>query len=196
MGMGVFYSYVRLRIFNREHVPREGPVILIANHTSLLDGILIHAPTWRPLRIFVAAEWAAWWPVRGLFRLAGPIVVDREKTNPEAFEAALEALARGDAVSLFPEGGIQVGDGVGAFRPGAARLAFRSGAPVVPIAIIGARSALPWERVLPRPRPITIRCGAPLRFQARADGKASTDEMVAATAMMREAMVRLLAEKG
>jgi 1-acyl-sn-glycerol-3-phosphate acyltransferase len=156
-------------------VPGTGPLIVVANHTSILDGILIHAVTRRPLRIFVAAEWVTWWPLRPLFRIMGAIPVDRERRNPAALDRAIDALERGDVVAIFPEGGIQVSGRLGVFRNGASRLAFRTGAPVLPCAIIGSFEALPWPRRLPRPLRITVRRGEALRVDRLASDVTVSD---------------------
>ena len=166
-------------------------MILVANHASLLDGVLIHASCRRPLRIFIAGEWADWWPIRRLARVMGAIRVERDRANPDAFGAALAAIERGDAVALFPEGGIQAGGGLGSFRNGAARLALRTGAPVFPCAIIGSFDALPWPRRFPRPRRITVRCGQPLRFSAPS-GRASLNDFAAVSEKIREAVRGLI----
>ena len=189
-GLVAFAGYVRGRIHRDLPPPGEGPFILVANHVSILDGILIHGVSSRPLRIFVAAEWVDWAPLRPLFRIMGAIPVDRDRRNPASFDTAVAALERGEAVALFPEGGIRLDGTLGSFRHGAARLALRTGAPVIPAVIIGSYEAQPWPRRIPRPARITIRSGEPLRF-ARADGRPSHEQLASVTSRLRKAMERL-----
>jgi 1-acyl-sn-glycerol-3-phosphate acyltransferase len=106
----------------------------------------------RPLRIFVAAEWVDWAPLRSLFRIMGAIPVDRDRRNPSVAGRRRRGARRGEAVALFPEGGIRPDGTLGPLRHGAARLALRTGAPVVPAAIIGSYDAQPWPRKIPRRR--------------------------------------------
>lgn len=192
VGWILFAAYFRGRILREGPAPGKGPFILVGNHSSVLDGILIHGISRRPLRIFVAAEWVDWPPLRPLFRIMGAIPVDRDRRNHDSFDAAVAALERGEAVALFPEGGIRDDGTLGPFRHGAARLALRTGAPVMPSAIIGSYEAQPWPRKLPRPARITIRSGAPLRFPAVPDGRPPHEELAAATERIRDAMRRLL----
>lgn len=194
-GRIVFALYFRGRILRDQPAPSDGPFILVGNHTSILDGILVHGVSRRALRIFVAAEWVAWAPLRLLFRIMGAIPVDRDRRNPDSFEAAVAALERGEPVALFPEGGIREDGTLGPFRHGAARLALRTGAPVVPSAIIGSHRAQPWPRPLPRPSRITIRSGEILRFPAASEGRLRPEDVAAATDRIREAMRRLI-ERG
>jgi len=192
VGRIFFAAYFRGRILRDAPVPREGPLILVGNHSSVLDGILIHGVSRRPLRIFVAAEWVNWAPLRALFRTMGAIPVDRVRRNPESVDAAVAALARGEAVALFPEGGIREEGSLGPFRLGAARLALRTGAPVLPAAIIGSHEAQPWPHKLPRPRRITIRSGEILSFGA-VDPRPAHGDLAAATEQIRDAMAGLIA---
>lgn len=160
----LFWIAFHGRVVLDEPLPRRGPAIFAANHRSLMDGVLIHSVIRRPLRVFIAKEWAEWWAIHWLTSSMGAIEVRRDKRNHGAFVAALEALRRGDAVALFPEGGIQHDDRLARFRHGAARLALATGAPVYPVAIIGSSDAMPWPRRIPRLRRITVRCGKALRF--------------------------------
>ena len=193
IGRALYRVYFRGRADSLVPIPRSGPVILVANHTSLLDGILIHIVSRRPLRIFIAEEWADWWPMQPLFRTMGLIRVDRDRRNAEALEAAVAALQREDAVALFPEAGIQASGELGPFRHGAARLALRTGAPVFPCAIIGSFEAMPWPKRVPRPRRITVRCGHPIRFSPLQGGKLPAEALSSVTEQIRKAVQEMIA---
>jgi len=194
LAAGVLFSfYFRGRVIQTTQFPRRGPAIIVANHASTLDGVLIHAVCRRPLRVLVAAEWVEWWLLRFVFRSIGAIPVDRERRNPNALEGAIAALESGDSVALFPEGGIQEGGVLGAFRHGASRLALRTGAPVFPCAIVGSLEALPWPRIVPRRARITVRCGEPVQFPAIPEGRIPADALASATAQIRAAVAELLA---
>lgn len=191
-GRVLLLPLFRLRVTRARSIPRKGPVIVVANHASMLDGVVLHAVTWRPMRVLVAREWAEWGLLRPFFRLVGAIPVDRsEKRNADALGAARAALERGQALALFPEGGLQVDGRLAQLRHGAARLAIETGAPVFPCAIIGAFEAMPWPARLPRPRRITVRCGEPLSFGR--SGPPPTHAVAEATERIRASISSLLA---
>lgn len=196
VGWPILVVYFRGRVKRFEAVPRHGPAILVANHTSLLDGILIHAVTRRPLRIFVAAEWVDWLPVRWFFATMGVIRVQRDRRNPAALESAIAALERGDLVALFPEGGIQTSGRLGPFKNGVARLAYRTGAPIIPCAIVGSFQAMPWPRKLPRPRRITVRSGRAIHIPPLGTKEKLVPEALTSVASDVRSAVRDLLEQG
>ena len=99
-----------------------------------------------------------------IMRIYGPLAipVDRATVDAAALKRSLRALAGGALLIVFPEGGISPDGRLRPFHRGAAMLAARAGAPIIPVAIQGTAEALPLGRVVPRMRPITIRVGAPI----------------------------------
>lgn len=156
----------RLRWSGREKIPTHGPAVLAANHQSFYDPVMIGMLAPRHV-MWLAWEYYYRMPVVGaLMRLFGPVPVDVDAPAPTSLTSLLHALKRGDLVGIFPEGG-RTPDGLPRRpRRGAAVLALRSGAPVVPITIAGAHAAWPVGRTLPRARPIAIHFGRPFRADA------------------------------
>jgi 1-acyl-sn-glycerol-3-phosphate acyltransferase len=142
----------------------SGPLIVVANHDSLADPFFLGTAVARPLR-FVAKE--ELWANRLLGRILdalGGIPVRRGRGDLEAMDAAADALRRGAAVALFPQGTVLGSDGRRWHR-GAARLALATGAPIVPVRILGADAALrPGSRV-PRRARVRIVVGEPIRVE-------------------------------
>lgn len=136
--VGWFLGHVvwRTRVIGAERVPREGPVLLAANHLGVIDGPLVHGVAPRGTHILVKQEMFHG-PIGLVLRAAGQIPVDRSNGRP-ALVAALGVLRRGGAVGIFPEGNRGRGDGSSA-RAGVSWLAVTSGAPVVPVAVLGTR---------------------------------------------------------
>ena len=162
--------FFRFRAVGREHVPREGTVLLASNHVSLLDPPVVGAGAPRPLHFMAKAE---------LFRtpLLGPLIrrlnahpVERDGADAGALRHALLLLREGHALLVFPEGTRGTEGRLQPGRPGAGMLAALSEAPVVPVYVQGTGYALPRGASRPRRAPITVRYGPALRFE-RGRGK-------------------------
>ncbi len=135
-------------------LPAEGPAILVANHISGLDPLLMIACSRRPLRFLIAREQYRRFGLQWLFRAAGCIPVDRERSPEKAMRQAFKALRKGEVVALFPHGKIHLdSDPPRRTKAGAARLAAISLAPVIPLRISGvAREGHVVSAVLLRSR--------------------------------------------
>ncbi len=119
-------------------LPEHGPVIVVANHVSGLDPLLLIAASPRPLRFIIASEEYHRFGLTWLFRAAKCIPVDRTGRPERAFRAALSALKEGEAVALFPQGRIyRDSEAPHHLKPGAARLAQMTGAPIYPFRLEG-----------------------------------------------------------
>jgi 1-acyl-sn-glycerol-3-phosphate acyltransferase len=152
------------------HLPEGGPYIVAANHHNYLDGVVLGCVVPPPIAFLVMPRvWRAT-PLHPYFhRRIGSIPVDLDRPDPAALRRALEALAAGRVVGIFPEGPFSVRGRLERGLPGVGLLALRSGVPVVPAAIRGTYEALAGRRFyLPRRRPFTVRFGPPRRFTARA----------------------------
>ena len=126
----------RTRVVGAENMPAEGPVIVAANHTGVIDGPIVFGVSPRPVHMMIKASMFRG-PIGSFLRWSGQIPVDRENGRP-ALAAALSVLKRGDVVGIFPEGRRGRGD-LSEVRGGVAWLALASGAPVVPAAVLGTR---------------------------------------------------------
>lgn len=128
-----FHTFFRLEVSGTEHVPEHGAVILASNHISTLDPPLVGTPLKRVVR-FMAKEELFKVPVLGfIIRNVGAFPVKRGGVSKESIRHALKLLGEGGVMGIFPEG--TRGGGMG--KKGAASLAMRSGATVVPVGIIG-----------------------------------------------------------
>jgi len=157
-----FHLYFRLSRIGREHIPVDGPVIFSANHRSFLDPFVIGTMMRRPIYYVAKKELfenrlQAWF-----LNALGAFPVDRGNADQSMVETAKAILARGDAVLIFPEGTRVRPGPPGSAKRGVGRLALETGAPVVPIAVIGTTDVRRGWRI--RPRKIRIRAGRPLTF--------------------------------
>lgn len=147
-----------------EHVPPTGPAVVAANHPSYLDPILLSLQVARPIR-FMAYHALFKVPVlSSLLRVFGAFPVDtRPGQGRVAYTRAKELVQSGEVVGIFPEGRrSRTGWMETSLREGAARLAFETGAPLVPATITGAFRAWPHFRALPMPARVRVRFHAPI----------------------------------
>ncbi|MCW3004968.1 MAG: 1-acylglycerol-3-phosphate O-acyltransferase [Conexibacter sp.] len=157
-----FHVYFRMSRIGREHVPADGPVIFAANHRSFLDPFVIACMSRRPL-YYVAKKELFHSRLTGWFlNSLGAFPIDRGNADEGAMGTARQILERGDSVLIFPEGTrVRPGPLAGPKR-GVGRLALETGAPVIPVAVIGTENIRKKWRI--RPHKVSIRAGAPLRF--------------------------------
>ena len=157
-----FHIYFRLSRIGREHIPAEGPVIIAANHRSFLDPFVIATMARRPMYYVAKKEifenrLQAW-----ILNALGAFPVDRGAGDGEMVETAKVILGRGDIVLIFPEGTRIRPGALGKPKRGVGRLALETGAPVVPVAVIGSEWVRRGWRI--RPHKVRIRAGRPLHF--------------------------------
>jgi 1-acyl-sn-glycerol-3-phosphate acyltransferase len=122
-------------------VPREGAALLICNHVSFIDWLIIAGGIQRPIRFVMDHNYANTPFIRYLFRHAKVIPIASKKENPEAMEKAFELVAKelrdGELVCIFPEGKITRDGNLNPFRPGVERILRETKVPVVPMALVG-----------------------------------------------------------
>jgi 1-acyl-sn-glycerol-3-phosphate acyltransferase len=150
------------------NLPDSGPYIVAANHHNYLDGVVLGCAVPPPIAFLVMPRvWRAT-PLHPFFhRRIGSIPIDLDRPDAGALRRALEALAAGRIVGIFPEGPFSVRGRLERGRPGVGLLALRSGVPVVPAGIRGTYEALAGRRFyLPRRRPFVVRFGPPRHFTA------------------------------
>ncbi len=159
----VFRALYRMELRGQEHVPMHGPLIVAANHESVLDAFALAAAIPRPLRYLAKEQlWrnrvlAAW------LDDVGAIPVTRGRGDHRAMRAATAALEVGDAIGIFPSGGVRR---EGPWLQGAARMALATGAPLLPVRLLGTHEALSRRHVgLPR---LAALVGEPLPVAAGA----------------------------
>jgi 1-acyl-sn-glycerol-3-phosphate acyltransferase len=150
----------RVTVYGAQHVPSSGPVILAANHIGLLDGPALVALTRRLTFAMVKRE-AFSGPVGRFLTHVGQISLNRREIDPQAIRRAIQVLRAGKVLGVFPEGVRGSGE-VASAKGGAAYLAMVSGAPIVPVAILGTREPGQSKSQLPRSRgPIHVIYGEP-----------------------------------
>jgi 1-acyl-sn-glycerol-3-phosphate acyltransferase len=161
----------RPRVTGLEHVPASGPAILASNHLSVIDSMYLPLVIPRPVVFPAKAEyfsakgplgriWAAY------LRSTNQLAMDRGDTRSAqaTLEAAAEILRRGDLFGFYPEGTRSPDGRLYRGRAGLGWLALNTGAPVIPVAMVGTRKMLPPGAPLPRPTRVEVKLGKPMEF--------------------------------
>ena len=188
----------RPQITGAEHVPPTGPVIIAANHESFADEFLIPLGARRQVFYFAKAEYFTTPGLRGkamaaFFHGMGQVPVARTDTRSAAavIDIGLEVLGEREALGIFPEGTRSPDGRLYKFRTGVARLAIRSGAPVVPVGLVGSRDVLPPESRRPRRAPVAVHFGPPMNFGDRVEQERSARVLREVTETIRHAVQEL-----
>ncbi len=179
-------------VHGADNVPRTGAVILAANHRAAVDTAVIALTAGRPVSFLGKAEYFTGKGLRGrafasFLSALGYVPVDRSnaKAGLDALFAARTVLEAGGAFAIYPEGTRSLDGRLHRGHTGVATLAMGTGAPVVPVALIGTERVQPVGARFPRVRRVVVRFGPPLDF-SRYDGlegssairRAATDEIM------------------
>ena len=181
--------YWWVRAVGREHVPRDTGAILACNHRAAIDPVLVCMVFWRQVHWLAKAELVRSKKIAWFFRGAGVLPVDRSAPDDEWLRMAEHVLKRGDLFGVFPEGTRSPDGRVYRGYTGVARIAQRSGMPVVPTAVVGSDVHRKGSRVA-RPAKTLVRFGSPMLFEIHAgEDEASarrrfTDEVLDAVAAL------------
>ena len=156
----LFILLTRWRVEGKENVPKQGSLIVVANHLNLIDPPLLGVSVAR--RINFMAKQELFRPSLGAYfvRASGAFPVRRGKLDREAIRRALEVLKNGGVVGMFPEGKRSLNNQLLPIQPGTAFVAVRSGAPILPIGISGSEQVKGIGFIIHRPR-ITVTIGRP-----------------------------------
>lgn len=146
-----FILFYRFQADGLEHIPLEGPVVLVANHQSFLDpiamGLLIRKRTFRSIARMGLFTFR---PFAFLIESLGAIPIDQEGSSTAAIKLSIQQIADGHALVIFPEGGRSRNGVTQPFKGGVLLILKRTKAPVVPVAIEGAYDAWPAGEKRPR----------------------------------------------
>ncbi len=188
----LFYTVFRTRVYGRENIPKEGAVILAANHASNIDPPLMASLIKRPVSYMAKIELFEN-PIFGAaIRRCHAFPVKRGASDRGAIKAAVTVLKEGHMLGLFPEGTRSKTGELQKAEAGIALIASMTGAPIVPVAILNSHRIFANGGLLPQLR---IMYGAPISFQGDRKSKEALDafsaEIMAHIERMRDALSKM-----
>ncbi|OGS93152.1 MAG: glycerol acyltransferase [Gallionellales bacterium GWA2_59_43] len=193
----LIHTVYRLDKRGLDNIPEQGPAVLVCNHPSMVDALVVMAACRRPIRFVIDHRISRWPLLSFVFKASRAIPIASAKENEalkaQAFEEISQALAAGELVGIFPEGSMSPDGELAPFRPGILQIVARNPVPVVPMALSGLWGSIfsqahgkvmsrPWKA---RPfRKVVLQTGT----------SATADDMTLAG--LREVVAKLQAESG
>ncbi|NLW07895.1 MAG: 1-acyl-sn-glycerol-3-phosphate acyltransferase [Clostridia bacterium] len=176
--------FCRWEVEGREHLPPSGPVIVFANHVSYLDPVVVGVALSRPVYFMAKEELfkipVLKWIITGLHAFP----VRRGQSDRSALKAAMQILNEGRVLGIFPEGKRSKDGRLNPFLGGAAFLAIKTGAPLLPVAIINSNKVLQGKR-------LKVQIGPPLYFER--DGRSVSQQSHVITTAAYQTLAKMLA---
>jgi len=188
----ILTAFFGFRVDGRAHEPADGPVIVVSNHLSDLDPLVVGSALRRRVTFMAKHELfqvpgVRWWVAK-----CGAFPVRRGAADRQALRTALGILQRGGVLVMFPEGTRGHDRTLREPEPGAALLARRTGAALLPVAVLGTDVVLPREAHRLRRSRITVRIGPPLYVTATGGEHGGRDELEAIGRLYMTEIARLL----
>ena len=166
----IFKLFFRITVEGREHEPTRGPFIAAGNHASAVDPLVVGISL-RNKAFYMGKEELFSVPVVGPWVTSmGTFPVRRGQPDRKAIRRSIHILESGDVLVMFPEGTRSPDGRLQKPEPGAAMIALRTGAPVLPVAVINSHRILPKGSRRPRFEKVTVRMGPPVRVP-RVEGR-------------------------
>lgn len=170
----LFHALWDIEVEGDENIPSDGPALLCPNHVSVIDSFFVPAVVRRALIYVGKAEYLDDWKTARLFPALGMIPIDRRggEHAASALDAAKSVLTGGGLFGIYPEGTRSRSGKLHKGHTGAARLAVETGAPLIPVGLVGTREIQPPDKPLPTPfMKATVRFGKPIQTHHYTDRK-------------------------
>ena len=155
----MLHVYLRGRVYGAEHVPQQGPLVVVSNHASYFDPPLLSSCVGRPVA-YMAKEELFHIPIlKQAIQLYGAYPVSRGAADRSAIRSALKYLEAGWATGVFLQGTRTLDGGITEPKLGAALIAAKAKAPLLPVSLWGTQGILKKGSAIPQTVPVTVRIG-------------------------------------
>ncbi|RKX82828.1 MAG: hypothetical protein DRP57_09115 [Spirochaetes bacterium] len=159
----IFLSvYNRLSVTGSKNLEESKQYIFIANHFSFFDLFIMIAAINKPAIIPIKSDFFNGFPMRNFLLLINGIPVKNNRISSKSINSIIHEVKNGKSLFIAPEGRISKDGNLQEFRDGASLIAFKTGIPVIPVAIFNASKVLPPGSILPRPYRIRVKIGNPV----------------------------------
>lgn len=196
IAKGLIAVGVRLEVEGLENIPATGPFILVGNHQSVLDPILVQGSCPRPVHTFTKSTQFAGFFLKWLMTRVNAIPTRRYRIDPQVVRVALRRLSEGKVVGVYPEGERSWDGALQPFRQGTIRLLLKAGVPVIPCGVSGSYDVWPrWSRKIKRRRTV-LRFGTPILWPQMEDRKERDAAVPEAAHRLKRALIELGAWNG
>ncbi len=156
-----FPLFVWLRIEGRHHMPKRGPLILLANHLSLFDPVVIWYASPRHICFMGRADIPQMPIVGAIARIAKTVPIRQRSADRNGLKLAIETVQRGEVLGIFPEGELSESGELQPFLPGVLLILRQTKAPIIPVGVSNTQRVMPYGKLYPKPGfcVITVRFG-------------------------------------
>ena len=185
----MLHLYFRGRVYGAENVPQQGPLVVVSNHASYFDPPIVSCCVRRPVAHMAKAELFEVPILKQAILLYGAYPVSRGTADRNAIRAALNCLETGWATGVFLQGNRTSDGRITEPKRGAALLAAKAQAPLLPVSLWGTQKILVKDSAIPRPVPVTVRIGqaiAPPSSTNREDLEIVTQKCAAAISALHD----------
>ncbi|MBD3309067.1 hypothetical protein GF339_21860 [candidate division KSB3 bacterium] len=172
----LFPLYFRLTVIGLDNVPQDGAYILVANHESFLDPLLICTVSPRIIHYITFAFFYYHPAIHWYCKRVHCIPIKKEGNDISALKRALRLFKDGEIVGIFPEGQRSATGELGPGEPGTALLALKAKVPILPVGIQGTYESFPRSAKFPKPGPVTLRFGTPFLLHEAIEGDGQSPE--------------------
>jgi 1-acyl-sn-glycerol-3-phosphate acyltransferase len=158
-------SMFELKVFGLENIPSRGGALIVSNHQSYLDPVLLGARLSRPLSYIAKEELFSITPAfTWLLRSLGGFPVHQGRGDLHALKESIQRLREGHLLNIYPEGQRTPNGEIGKIERGISLIERRTGVPIIPAVIVGAFEAWPIHRSIPRAFPVRVQFGTPMNL--------------------------------